>query len=304
MATFTNRLREYIKTHHLSIVTEREIPYARQFKLSNGTDTCVINIYTTGKVTFGGKDTPFKREVEAWSRSVLSPAQRPKTATPKSTTTTIFTAHIGADESGKGDYFGPLVVAAVHVTEAMAHDLTRYGVRDSKALTDDTIADVALQIRERCPDHRVKIVLPAEYNALYESYRNLNTLLADQHADIIRQLVLKTHCRDVLVDQFAAPRVLKAAVVRQNVTLNLMQRTKAESDVAVAAASILARESFVATIADLRAQTGLEIPLGASARRIITIGREILKQSGRAGLERVAKLHFKTTQAILDEPGT
>jgi ribonuclease HIII len=209
-----------------------------------------------------------------------------------------FVAHIGVDEAGKGDYFGPLVSAAVYVTRESALELIRRGVRDSKALSDTTIVELALEIRECCP-HVVRVLGPAEYNEAYQKYQNLNTLLAELHARVIQKLVEKTMCKRVLVDQFAAPEVLIQAI-GQAAGVELSQRPKAESDVAVAAASILARESFVAAIEDYRVKTEMEIPLGASSPQVVQIGKAIVRKWGKKGLERIAKINFKTTQQVLE----
>jgi ribonuclease HIII len=207
-------------------------------------------------------------------------------------------AHIGVDEAGKGDYFGPLTVAAVYVTAESALDLIRSGVRDSKTMSDATIAELALEIRDQCPNV-VIVLMPPEYNAAYQRHQNLNRLLAELHAQAIDALVKQTNCRQVVDDQFAAPHVLEEALQEQDVSVDLEQRTGGESDVAVAAASILARESFVAAIEDLRAKSEMDIPLGSSSPRVIEIGQTIVSRWGPQALERIAKLNFKTTEKIL-----
>lgn len=208
-----------------------------------------------------------------------------------------FVPHIGADEAGKGDYFGPLVTAAVFVDSQTRIDLIRVGVRDSKSLSDTTIADLALKIRECCPNV-VEILMPIDYNAAYEKQRNLNSLLAGLHTKTIEQLIQKTNCSQVLVDQFADKKVLEQAMANIQ-DLQLEQRTKGESDIAVAAASILARETFVAVIEDLRVKSELHIPLGSSSPDVVRVGKVIIKKWGEAGLKRIAKVGFKTTQKIL-----
>lgn len=281
-------LRRYIRRMDLRVVEEREIDYGYQFKLKNWNDeTCVVSLYTTGKIVVGGKNTPLKKQLQEWGNLQLAGEQLPD-----------FTAHIGADEAGKGDYFGPLVVAAVYVSENAALDLVRWGVRDSKDMSDVTIAHLALSIRESCPNV-VHILAPPEYNIRYERAGNLNHLLAELHAAAISELVRETGCRDVLVDQFANESVLAGAVAQQGIEINLQQRTRGERDVAVAAASILARESFVATIEDYRAKTELDIPLGASSPQLYKVGRAIVRKWGKNELRNLAKLHFKTTARII-----
>jgi ribonuclease HIII len=145
------------------------------------------------------------------------------------------------------------------------------------------------------------MLIPPEYNAAYQQHQNLNKLLADLHASVIIELVTNANCREVLVDQFAAPEVLQDAVTGQVEGVNLVQRTKGEEDIAVAAASILARETFIAAIEDYRVKAEMDIPLGSSSPRVIEVGKAILRKWGKRGLERIAKIDFKTTQKILGE---
>jgi ribonuclease HIII len=209
-------------------------------------------------------------------------------------------AHIGVDEAGKGDYFGPLVVGAVYVTPDTALSLVRLGVRDSKSLSDSKISDLALEIQEICP-HTVIILQPPEYNEAYQKKPNLNQLLADLHVEAIEDLVAETGCEQVVDDQFAAEHVLEDALKVHELKVDLEQRTGGESDVAVAAASILAREAFVAAIEDYRAKSGLEIPLGSSSPHVVRIGRIVAHRWGPDALARIAKLNFKTTRKILPD---
>lgn len=209
-----------------------------------------------------------------------------------------FKPHIGADEAGKGDYYGPLVVAAVYVDKDTAQMLLNAGVRDSKSVSDSKIQELALTVRNLCPN--VVIALkPPEYNDEYEQVNNLNTLLAQLHAKAITRLSKQIGCRQVLVDQFADSRVMEQALADMDSTIELEQRTQAESDIAVAAASILAREHFLATIEDYRAKAGLDIPLGGSSPELITVGQTIVRKWGDKALRRIAKMHFKTTQKII-----
>ena len=209
-----------------------------------------------------------------------------------------YTPHIGADEAGKGDYFGPLVVAAVFVDESTARELIRLGVRDSKTRSDSVIVELAAEVRRRCP-FQVETLMPAEYNIAYKERHNLNLLLAEQHAKSIRALVGQTGCMAVLVDQFASSPVMESALDVPASGIRLTQRSKAEGDIAVAAASILARAAFVEAIEEFRAKSGLIIPFGASAPEVISVGREVVRRWGEPGLARIAKVNFKTTHEVL-----
>lgn len=209
------------------------------------------------------------------------------------------TPHFGVDESGKGDYFGPLVVAGVYTDERTAHELVRMGCRDSKMLEDAHIDRIAERIR-RLPGIAFEVICigPRRYNELYATMGNLNKLLAWGHARVIAALHEQVpSCPRALSDQFAKEFVLKAALGQRRLPVRLEQRPKAESDVAVAAASILARQRFVRWMKETSAAAGCELPLGCSPR-VRDAARAFISRHGEARLADVAKLHFKTTKQL------
>ena len=210
------------------------------------------------------------------------------------------TGRIGIDESGKGDFFGPLCIAGVFAEGDAIAELQRIGVKDSKLLNDVSITKLAAKIRTVCPHHIVKIN-PPKYNELITKFGNLNHLLAWGHATAIEQLTEQTGCRDVIIDQFANEQVVINALKRKNLKLNLTQRHRGEEDIVVAAASILARWAFVDSISTLEKQFNQEFPKGASLRTIAS-GRQFIRTHGRETLGLVAKLHFKTLDSILLKP--
>ena len=144
---------------------------------------------------------------------------------------------IGIDESGKGDYFGPLVIAAVFVTPALEQDLALMRVRDSKKISDARILEMAPDIRLLCP-HSLVAIGPQRYNELYAKIKNLNRLLAWGHARALENLLQKVDCDLAIADQFGDERLILNALQEKGKQIRLVQRTKAESDLAVAAASI------------------------------------------------------------------
>ena len=154
------------------------------------------------------------------------------------------TARIGIDESGKGDFFGPLCVAGVYADSKMIAALEKLGVKDSKVLNEKKIEFFAKEIQKICPYHIVKIN-PFRYNELHRHFGNLNTLLAWGHAQTIEHLVNKTACINVIIDQFAHESVVIKALRAKKLKVELTQRHRAEEDVVVAASSILARWCFV-----------------------------------------------------------
>jgi ribonuclease HIII len=216
-----------------------------------------------------------------------------------------FEPHIGVDESGKGDFFGPLVIAAVYVDEGLAHALTEIGVRDSKSIASATrIRTLARAIRDRVGERWAIVAIgPRRYNELYAKIRNVNRLLAWGHARAIENVLERVpDCPRALADQFGHQALLKQALLKRGRGIALEQRTKAESDPAVAAASILARERFLDALRALTAQYGLPFPRGASeAVHQAAVG--LVARHGPAALWDTAKCHFKTADEVLAETG-
>jgi ribonuclease HIII len=207
----------------------------------------------------------------------------------------------GADESGKGDYFGPLVSAAVGVEPDAAQRLVDLGVQDSKRLTDARVRALAVEI-EAAAVHALTTVAPPRYNELYADMRrerkNLNALLAWAHARSLNALLQAgARPRYVIVDQFADARHVEERFAPEDVDVH--QFPRAESDVAVAAASILARRAFVDWLDRASERTGVRLPKGASPQ-VIAAAREVVARGGRDALAGVAKLHFATTKQVLE----
>lgn len=212
----------------------------------------------------------------------------------------MYQPHIGVDESGKGDFFGPLVIAGVYVDADAAHQLRAVGAVDSKRITSDQKIEQVAQAIRSIPGLRWEIVQinPERYNALYEKFGNLNRLLAWGHAKVIELLLERVpDCPRAISDQFANPAVLKKALQEKGRQIDLVQRTKAESDPAVAAASILAREKFVLWLRETGHKLGQPLPKGVS-QMVKDSARTLFQNQGENILAQVAKLHFKTTEEI------
>jgi ribonuclease HIII len=204
---------------------------------------------------------------------------------------------IGTDESGKGDYFGPLVVAAVWANSMIEDKLLGWGVRDSKKLTDKRVVDLAAQIMVEIP-HAVVIIGPEKYNELYAKIRNLNRLLAWAHARAIENLLEDVACDMVIADKFGDEKYIKDALLQKGREVTLIQQVRAESDAAVAAASVVARANFLERLAVLSRAVGVELRKGASDL-VDQAGVQVLRAGGEDKLRGVAKWHFKNTQKIL-----
>jgi ribonuclease HIII len=212
-----------------------------------------------------------------------------------------FAPHFGIDESGKGDFFGPLVIAGAYTDETSARHLLEAGIRDSKSIGSDAQIRKLAEVVRTTPGlvSEVIVVAPEKYNPLYEKIGNLNRLLAWGHARVIENLCeRRPDCLAALSDQFANPRVLERALMERGRKITLRQQTKAESDYAVAAASILAREKFIDWLAAAEKKWGAKFPKGASGA-VLAAARSLVHQHGPDALRATAKLHFKTaTQAM------
>lgn len=211
----------------------------------------------------------------------------------------MFEPHFGIDESGKGDFFGPLVIAGVYVDGELARTLRAAGVQDSKAIgSDKRIRDLAAAVRKSGAPHTVVVVAPPRYNELYRKIGNLNRLLAWGHARAIENLCeSRPDCPRALSDKFANVRVLERSLMEHGRKLRLEQRTKAESDFAVAAASILAREKFIDWLERAGDSAGVKLPRGVSAA-VKSAAAGIVSKQGASALENFAKTHFKTAAEV------
>ncbi len=211
---------------------------------------------------------------------------------------------IGTDESGKGDYFGPLVSAGVYVDKQTSIDLNALGVKDSKELSDSRNVGLAKEISRVCKGRFAVIeISPEKYNMLYEQFKkenkNLNTLLAWGHAKALEEVLSKIDCKVAIADQFADENFILSKLQERGKGLKLIQMHKAEQHIAVAAASILARARFLTKLSKLSNQYKIDLPKGAS-QAVIESAKKFVDLHGKEALGKVAKLHFKTTDEIFN----
>ena len=272
----------------------REVPYAR---FAGEKDKLNVVFYDSGKLVIQGKATrefieftlepEILKEVKLGYEEVLNPD--------------LLLPRFGVDESGKGDFFGPLCVAGVYVNETIVKRWKEAGIRDSKNISSDKkMGELADLIRDTpgC----VTAVVPVgndAYNRLYGSFKSVNRLLALGHARVIENLIGQRHRMQpapvrAISDQFAASKdVIGKALMTMGREIELVQRHKAEEDLAVAAASILARDEFVRRLAGLEKKYGMKFPKGASAA-VDAAAKEFVAKFGAEKLGEVSKLHFRT----------
>jgi len=208
----------------------------------------------------------------------------------------MFQPHFGVDESGKGDFFGPLVIAGVYVDPGIARKLLDAGVVDSKRIGSDTRIRALADTIRKTSLGLVETVLigPSKYNELYEKFGNLNKLLGWGHARVIENLLAKKpDCSRALSDQFADARIVEQSLLRHGRKILIEQRPRAESDIAVAAASILAREAFINWLERKGKEVGLHLQRGVSAS-VKESAKKLVETNGPGALRDVAKVHFRT----------
>lgn len=204
--------------------------------------------------------------------------------------------HIGTDESGKGDFFGPLVIAGVLADKQNSEKFITLGVKDSKKLDDKKILTLAVQIKANSV-HSVIVINPAKYNELYSKFKNLNKLLAWGHARAIENILDKTPCGYALADKFGDESLIKNALMTKGRNITLKQMVRAEEDIAVAAASVLARAEFVKRMQEMENKYELSFSKGASSK-VIEQAREYVNKYSFERLNEVAKMHFKTAKEL------
>lgn len=302
--------RQFVAQQGWAITSEQDLPYdALQITISDGITSNPVGFFPSGKIVVQGKPGALQEQLLAWREThnatpLNSTAQQNEPtaliqeALPPSLQEFRGMTRIGLDESGKGDYFGPLVVGAVCIDANTETKLAELGVCDSKQLYDMHIQRLAGTIKAICP-HEVVVIGEKRYNELYAEMHNLNRLLAKGHAFALEKLLEKAPCDLAIADQFGSESYIREALLEKSRAIRLVQRPHAEEDIAVAAASVLARAAFVQHIDELSRRLHITLPKGASDPAIVTIGREIVEKYGPDMLARVAKMHFKTTEAIV-----
>jgi ribonuclease HIII len=247
-------------------------------------DGICIDTYNTGRIVFQGREADsFLANNDFWSDTKIFGEEARDL--------------IGIDESGKGDYFGPLVIGAVLVRSRQWKDLAMMGIMDSKSLTDPRISHLSSQIKKTCP-HSLVVISPERYNQLYSKIRNLNRLLAWGHARALENILNHWEAERALSDQFGDKTFLQSALLKKGKKIELEQRPKAEKNLAVAAASIIARDEFVKRLKALGEAYNTVLPKGAGPK-ILRVGRDFVQYNGFQALSQVAKLHFKTTKELI-----
>jgi ribonuclease HIII len=297
-------LEKYLRAHQFKF---REVPYAR---FAAEKDKVNLVFYESGKLVVQGKGTQefiefvLEPEILKEARLGYETLLHPEMLMPR----------LGVDESGKGDFFGPLCIAGVYVNETIVKSWKDSGIRDSKNISSDKKIKELAEVITKTPGCVTSVVPIGNeaYNRLYEKMRSVNTLLAWGHARVIENLMGQQHRMNPLPvraisDQFAAnPETVAKALMPLGRGVELIQKHRAEEDLAVAAASILARNEFVTRLAALEKRFEMTFPKGASAA-VDAAAKEFISKHGVETLPKVAKMHFRTAlraQGLPEPPKT
>jgi ribonuclease HIII len=254
------------------------------FKSKHG---AVATLYSSGKLVIQGKEN---------LNSVISHLK-----SSKGESDTI-QPHVGVDEVGKGDYFGPMVVVACYVNNEFADKISQLGFADSKRFTDKKIIELYTYVKEY-PYYYSSILMPSEYNDIVNEVGNVSIVLAREHSKCIEMALkdLKSNkipCKSVVIDQFSSSKYrILDELGELGKKVEVKQFHKGESDIAVAAASIIARGIFVEEFEKMNKKYDFDFPKGAS--NVVDSALQFLQTHGREELRNVAKVGFKTTQRIL-----
>lgn len=272
------------------------LQYAKWKATGNG---YIAGLYNSGKFVLQGKDVyHIAKNFEQYMgfSTIAEQIELLPYAGQKEVQEIFIDEYIGTDESGKGDFFGPLVVAGVYVNVELAKKFKSLGIKDSKKLDDNKIIKLSAEIKNSAP-YSIVVIMPEKYNELYNSFKNLNKLLAWGHARAIENVLNKQKCNCALSDKFGDESLIQNALMKNGQKIRLEQRTKGESYIAVAAASVIARAEFVKRCEELSNIYKIAFPKGASDK-VVDAAQDFVLKYGKEKLQTVAKMHFKTTSRL------
>ncbi len=319
-AELKTRIKERLDSLKPESRKEQHCEYS--YRVEDGKENLVIKQYTRGKLLLQGsagdlykkildiiiplynlKNPKAQLSVDGYLKYETEESPSSGKETLKLQQTNIPFPYIGTDESGKGDYFGPMVIAGIWLDESTKAKLEVLGIKDSKLLSDKRCSELATKIREICRGKFEEVEIPPErYNELYNQFKkegkNLNHLLAWGHARAIESLLERHPCSHAVADQFGDEKFILSKLMEKGRGIELVQTPKGERYIAVAAASILARDRFLSRMEKLSQEYGIVLPKGAS-NAVVQPAQLIIEKKGIGELKKIAKLHHKTTQKVL-----
>ncbi len=246
----------------------------------------VVTAYRSGRVLFQGQDSEQQVRLAEEILAYTGPA-----------TKGLEFPIVGGDESGKGDLFGPLVVAAFAVRdEAERREAVRAGARDCKLMTDTEVHAVATRLGS-IGRSKIRVLMPHEYNSQYARLHNVNILLNEVYAELLLELAAASRAHTVILDKYGA----RARTLWKNPqSFSFVVETHAERYPEVAAASVLARAAFLDGLERTARDSGVgRLPKGAS-QEAQAFMRHLASDKGKDVLRSVAKVNFAPVKACLE----
>ena len=302
-----------IISEFLDITKEKDINYGHQFVIELAQAKLTLNIYNGKKgltYVFSGDSALEKKVRELLGEGKPSSGSRDGFVdygdgiAPAADADALPRGKwAGSDESGKGDFFGPLVVSAVVVDDSTAAKLAAAGVKDCKLLSDKKILELEETIKANVIDFSVLELKPKFYNLRYKQVLDqggkLNQLLGFGHVAALSQVLERNaDCHAALIDQFTTSTVNVRELSKRFPQCIVKQQPKAESNLAVAAASVLARARFLRTMAELAQAAGeAALPKGGG-ESATACARRLSAKLGKAELVNYVKLHFANYSRI------
>lgn len=305
-AEYVQQFKDKVIQAGMETGAEKPVPYGYRVDVIRGAETVPVTLYEGKKgfsIVVAGKTGAMKTALELLAHGPSAPVTASDKPYGFENLEGFEAGWIGTDESGKGDVFGPLVISAVAVNPESVLALTKIGVKDCKQLTDKKVTELAVKIRQICNGRSQELSLyPARYNSLYAAMKaegkNLNHLMAWAHARVIEDTLEAAPCKFAIADKFADVRFIESRLMARGRAIVLVQKTHAEQNIAVAAASVLARDSFLRGLAALSNKYGMEFPKGAGPQVVAAVHR-FVELHGKAALPEVGKVHFKTFEGVL-----
>jgi ribonuclease HIII len=309
-------LREYVLSKRWQIVEEKEIDYGYRVVVFDGFTRNNVDFYPSGKIVIQGVPGSLRDELGRWreertTAAVLQtgiaslpfddipPIEKP---VPVEQAVTAPIATSAAREcivlglAGKDDYFGPLVISAIHVDAWAEAQFSMLGIQNG-ALLSDEIREKAEEIKAVCA-HSLVTIGPARYNEAFGKVQRQDSVWAWGNVRAIENMLEKATCERVVARQFGDESIIESALGKKGHQITLEQSTDSQVDIAVAMANIVAEAEYVRCLDQLAQRVGQKLLRGSSGEPVITVGREIVARGGKNALGEVAKLHFEVTQKI------
>jgi ribonuclease HIII len=310
-------LREFASSKRWQLVEEREIDYGYQLVVFDGFTRNNVGFFPSGKIVIQGIPGSLKDELGRWREERTTAAvlqtgivslpfdDMPPIEKPVSVeqAVTVPIATFAARESivlgvaGQDDYFGPLVISAIHVDAWAEAQFSMLGIQDGALLSDEMIREKAEEIKAICA-HSLVAIGPARYNEAFGKVQRQDSVWAWGNVRAIENMLEKAKCEMVVARQFGDEAIIESALGKKGHQITLEQSTDSQVNIAVAVANILANAEYVRSLEQLAQRVGQKLLRGSSGERVIAVGREIVARGGKNALGEVAKLHFEVSQKI------